>query len=67
MGIILMIAGVITVAVGIWRNRNPGGPILVGDVTDYVRDLYGVRRASRKPLVIGSVLFLTGLVLLLAR
>lgn len=67
MWILLMIAGLVTAAVGIWKNRNPGGPILVGNVTDSVRDLYGVRKTGRKPVIEGAAIFLAGLVLLPVR
>jgi len=67
LGVLLLIAGLAFGAVGIWRKKNPGGPVFFGHVTDSIRDLYGVKKPGYGPVIVGAILFLAGLVLVLLK
>ena len=65
-GVLLLIGGLVTGALGIWRKMNPGGPVFFGgSVTDSIKDLYGVARPGNLPIIIGVILVLIGLILLI--
>jgi hypothetical protein len=65
LGVLLLIGGLFTGALGIWRKMNPGGPVFFGgDVSDSIKDLYGVTKPGNLPVIIGVVLILIGLVLI---
>jgi hypothetical protein len=65
--VLLLIAGVVFGAVGVWRKKNPGGPVFFGHVTDSIRDLYGVKTPGHWPIIVGAILFLAGFVLVLLK
>jgi hypothetical protein len=68
-GILLLIGGLVTGAVGIWRKKNPGGPHIVGNVSDstrdrIARDIYGVKQPGNQPIIVGVVLIIVGFILI---
>ena len=64
-GILMLLIGLGVGFVGIWRKKNTGGPIFIGgQVTDSIRDLYGVKKPSNTPIIIGAFIFIIGLVLI---
>jgi hypothetical protein len=64
LGIILLITGLCVGGFGIWKRRQTSGPAFFGgNVTDEIKELYGVRTPSNMPIIIGVGLFLFGLVL----
>jgi hypothetical protein len=66
LGVLLLIGGLFSGALGIWRKMNPGGPVFFGgDVSDSIKDLYGVTESSKLPIIIGVVLLIIGLILLI--
>ncbi len=74
-GILLLIGGLVTGAVGIWRKKDPGGPrgpLIVGNVSDSIRDriardIYGVKvkQPGNQPIIVGVVLIIVGFVLIM--
>ena len=65
LGVLLLIGGLITGALGIWRKMSPGGPVFFGgDVSDSIKDLYDVKEPGNSPIIIGVILILIGLTLI---
>lgn len=61
-GFFLIFSGIVVGGVGFWRKRNSGGPFIVGNVSDSVRnriarDLYGIEKPGNFPIVMGVVFF----------
>ncbi len=64
-GILIIGVGIVIAGIGAWKNKNPGGPIFIGNATDSIKELYGVRKHSNWPIVIGLILSLIGISLVI--
>ena len=64
LGVLLIISGLITGGVGVWRKKNPSGPIFYGgQVNDSIRELFGSSRPGTKTVVTGAALLIAGIIL----
>jgi hypothetical protein len=64
LGVLLLILGLAVGGIGIWRKRNPGGPLFFGNVTDSIKEMYGVTSPSNLPVILGGVSLVIGVLLL---
>ena len=61
LAVVLCLVGSAIIGFGLWRKKNQGGPVFFGDVSDSIKDLYGVSKPNNLPIIIGVVLLLIGI------
>lgn len=61
LAVVLCLVGSAMSGFGLWRKKNQGGPVFFGDVSDSIKDLYGVSKPSNLPIIIGVFLLLIGI------
>ena len=60
-GFLIIVLGFAIAGFGVWNRNNPSGPMFYGNATDSIKELYGVKKPSNWPIIIGLILFLIGI------